>query len=165
MRLTVQQLARAVATAIEDEVLPTLDARTWPASRLRSSLGLLQLIIDQAQHETDMLIATSSMMRSFLLSVACGALAVPPGSIDRGKLEADVNRVPETVAAADLAQLSKANNQLRELLSETIRAVHANRPASSAADPAFQAALHELLFELAGREDRILAEAAHLLPM
>jgi hypothetical protein len=165
MRLTVQQLARAVATAIEDEVLPTLDARTWPASRLRSSLGLLQLIIDQAQHETDMLIATGAMIRDFLLAVARGALAVPAESIDRGKLEADVNRVSEVFSAADLAQLSKANNQLRELLSETIRAVHANRPSSSAADTTFQAALHELLFALAAREDQILAEAAHLLPM
>lgn len=147
MILTIQQLARAVAVSLEDEVLPAFEARSWPASRIRSSLGLLQLIIDQAEHEEQALSKGNRLMRAFLQSADGGA--------------------PETVAAAggaDVQALRRDNQQLRARLSERIRASRSGREKGADAG-AEREALHQLLRELAALEKPIYDEAIRFLPM
>ena len=147
MMLTIQQLARAVAISLEDEVLPAFEARSWPASRIRSSLGLLQLIIDQAEHEEQALSKGNRLMRAFLQS-------------------AD-GRAPETVPAAgcaDVQALRRDNQQLRARLSERIRASRSGREKGADAG-AEREALHQLLRELAALEKPIYDEAIRFLPM
>ena len=147
MILTIQQLARAVALSLEDEVLPAFEARSWPASRIRSSLGLLQLIIDQAEHEEQTLSTGNRLMQAFLQSADGGA--------------------PEAVGAesgTDIQALRRENQQLRTRLSERIRASRSDRDKGADAG-AGREALHRLLRELAMLEKPIYDEAIRFLPM
>ena len=162
MILTIQQLARAVAVALEDEVLPAFEARSWPASRVRSSLGLLQLIIDQAEHEERALAAGNRLMRTFLQSAtASDAKAGPDVS--------DVNGPAPPATAAeygvDIHAVRRESQQLREQLSDIIRSSRGKRETGGAEAEGSRQALHQLLRELEVLEKPIYDEAIRFLPM
>lgn len=141
MILTVQQLAQAVAVSLEDEVLPALETRSWPASRIRSSLGLLQFIIDQAEHEERALSAGNRLIRTYLQSV------------DGGGMEAAAAE-----AGKDIHALRRESEELRALLSNLIRSPRRDPQKS-------RNALHDLLHELEALERPIYDEAIRFLPM
>ena len=145
MILTIQQLARAVATALEDEVLPSFEPRSWPASRIRSSLGLLQLIIDQAEKEQHVLVEGNRLICDFLNSVKDGDPVQSAGTAQEG---------------ADMPALRGESQRLRARLSELIRASHGKVDADGV-----RPALHRLLRELELLEKPIYDEAIRFLPM
>ena len=152
MRLTTQQMGRAIMQALEDEVLPTLAVRSWPASRVRSSLQMLQRIIDAAEYEADHLRTTAAGMRAFLED--------PETRADTAALAA----IPD-VAQADLAAVRKAHAALQGLLTEAIRAAHDRRVAGGADDAPWRSRLHALLLTMLASENRLYAQAIHFLPM
>lgn len=162
MILTIQQLARAVATALEDEVLPAFEARSWPASRVRSSLGLLQLIIDQAEHEERALAAGNRLMRTFLNSVEeRGAKAGPDVSAPRDPAQPTAM----TEDGADIHAMRRESQQLRARLSDLVRASRGKQEADEVGAEESRRALHQLLRELDALEKPIYDEAIRFLPM
>lgn len=142
MILSIQQLAGAVAMALEDEVLPILEARSWPASRIRSSLGLLQLIIDQAEHEQNAIVTGNRLIRTFLATI---------GDEDTAE--------HRDMPGADLTMLRAEGRRLRGKLSDVIRSSSAHR------DDRSRTALHVLLRELDALDRPIHDEAIRFLPM
>lgn len=156
MILSIQQLTLAVATALEDEVLPAFEARSWQASRVRSSLGLLQLVIDQARREMPVLLTANGLIRAFLTALANGQLGHTAEGLGLQLL------LPEIAEPSDIAALRAESEALRTQLSQVIRSPH-RIPGKD--DVRFRDALHALLRQIEQLEKPIYDEAIRFLPM
>lgn len=156
MNPSAPDLVRALAATIETELLPTLDASSWPASNLRSCLALLHFLEKRVEAEGPALFAENAELRQLL-----GEAAASQAADDA--LKADISdalaRHRERAPYPSIGELAAENDAYRTLIERVVARSQADRRATGAARGELDDRIRAYLLAMAQRDFTMMAPA------
>lgn len=127
MKPSSQSLIGGIANTIERDVLPDMEASSWPASRLRSCLMLLRHLEQRVVIEGPLLFKGNLALQDLLDGLSPALCELPGGTdlvheIDTIRLQL---RALDTYPTVD--ELAEVNDEYQHLLEEIICLLHDKR--------------------------------------
>ncbi len=158
MDISILDIVRSINEAISDQVLPEIEAQSWPASRLRSCNVLLTYLEDLLSYEQSVLRDSNQNMKVFLRELferarhGGGDIALQKDGEDC------LRRFSQYTLTEDIKLLRKENRAYKEFLLKIVRSRYG-------VDKDNLAALHKCLRAVREAESRVAERASKLLPL
>jgi hypothetical protein len=163
MMISSQEILRAITHTLENNVLPELDAASWPASNIRSCVLLLHYLEGRTAVERQVLLNANGLIEAFLNNVQQGAFGpVELSQAGHSSIAAAREATNLESTEMDVDALWEAHEKGKRAL-ETVGEALAAEPAVEAT--ALRTAFHECLFALNAHERRLMATAGDGVPL